>query len=143
MRIYLAGPLFSLAERSFNELLSEALIALGHAVFLPQSGGKMQGSSAAIYQWDVGGIQWCDAVVACLDGPDPDSGTAWELGYAEGIGKITLGYRTDFRVNEGLDKINLMLTEGTDATLYLPNETIERVAERINYQLALIVSRTG
>ena len=32
-------------------------------------------------------IDWADMVVACMDGPDPDSGTAWECGYAHVEGK--------------------------------------------------------
>jgi nucleoside 2-deoxyribosyltransferase len=46
----------------------------------------------------------CDAVLAVLDGPDVDSGTASEIGYAAAKGKVVLGYRNDFRLsadNEG------------------------------------------
>lgn len=39
-----------------------------------------------------------DVMVACLDGPDADSGTASEVGYAVALGKVALGYRGDFRV---------------------------------------------
>lgn len=49
-------------------------------------------------------IKKADAVLAVLDGTDVDSGTAAELGYATGLGKIVIGYRGDFRLssdNEG------------------------------------------
>lgn len=49
-------------------------------------------------------IEECDVVVAVLDGTDIDSGTAAEIGYAAGIGKRIIGYRSDFRPsgdNEG------------------------------------------
>jgi nucleoside 2-deoxyribosyltransferase len=36
-------------------------------------------------------------VVAVLDGPDVDSGTAAEIGYAFARGKFIVGYRGDFR----------------------------------------------
>ena len=36
MRIYLAGPLFTTAERDFNAALAAGLRALGHEVWLPQ-----------------------------------------------------------------------------------------------------------
>jgi nucleoside 2-deoxyribosyltransferase len=36
MRIYVAGPLFSAAERAWNAELAAALRAAGHEVFLPQ-----------------------------------------------------------------------------------------------------------
>jgi nucleoside 2-deoxyribosyltransferase len=49
-------------------------------------------------------IERCDLLVAILDGVDVDSGTAAEIGYAAGIGKPIIGYRSDFRLsadNEG------------------------------------------
>ena len=49
-------------------------------------------------------IKSSDGMVAVLDGVDIDSGTASEIGYAYGLGKIILGYRGDFRLssdNEG------------------------------------------
>ena len=51
------------------------------------------------------------AVVAVLDGTDVDSGTAAEIGYAFGRGKLVLGYRGDFRLsadNEG-STVNLQV----------------------------------
>jgi nucleoside 2-deoxyribosyltransferase len=39
MLIYFAAPLFSRAERSFNEQLTQKLEALGFRVFLPQRDG--------------------------------------------------------------------------------------------------------
>ncbi len=40
----------------------------------------------------------CDGLVACLDGPDPDSGTSSEVGFVYGLGKPIIGYRDDFRM---------------------------------------------
>lgn len=37
------------------------------------------------------------ALLAVLDGPDVDSGTAAEVGYAAGLGKPVVGLRTDLR----------------------------------------------
>jgi nucleoside 2-deoxyribosyltransferase len=45
-----------------------------------------------------------DVIVAVLDGPDVESGTAAEIGYAAALGKPVIGYRGDFRLaadNEG------------------------------------------
>ena len=39
MRIYFAAPLFSQAERTFNEHLAQQLESLGFQVFLPQRDG--------------------------------------------------------------------------------------------------------
>ena len=40
-----------------------------------------------------------DKVLAVLDGPDVDSGTAAEVGYAFAKGKLIYGYRSDFRLS--------------------------------------------
>ena len=83
VKVYFAGPLFSAAERAWNAELAAAIRNGGHEVFLPQD--KERGlDAAAIFTTDVGGIDWADALVAIMDGPDPDAGTAWEVGYAYG-----------------------------------------------------------
>lgn len=49
-------------------------------------------------------IEESDIIVAVLDGPDVDSGTAAEIGYGSGLKKPVFGYRGDFRPggeNEG------------------------------------------
>jgi nucleoside 2-deoxyribosyltransferase len=43
-------------------------------------------------------IESCDLLLAILDGPDIDSGTACEIGYAFAKGKPILGYRSDYRM---------------------------------------------
>ena len=111
MRIYFAGPLFTSAERDWNMALASALRAAGHEVFLPQE--QEPGRDAAgIFATDVGGIDWADALVAIMDGADPDSGTSWEVGYAYGKKPIVL-VRTDMRRNDGSggSGYNPMLTE--------------------------------
>ena len=100
MRIYLAGPLFSAAERDWNATLATALRGAGHEVFLPQEQEKGR-TAAGVFAHDVGGINGADALVAIMDGPDPDSGTAWEVGYAYGTRKPVVAVRTDFRRIEG------------------------------------------
>ena len=44
-------------------------------------------------------------VVAVLNGPDVDSGTAWEIGYAYACKKPLLGIREDIRIGD----LNLMI----------------------------------
>ncbi len=49
-------------------------------------------------------IRAADIIVAVLDGPDVESGTAAEIGYGAALGKPIIGYRGDFRLaadNEG------------------------------------------
>jgi nucleoside 2-deoxyribosyltransferase len=96
MRIYLAGPLFTTAERDFNAALAGGLRTLGHEVWLPQESEQQQTTAKAIFDSDVRGIDWCEVVVACMDGTDPDSGTCWEVG-SVWQRKPTVLYRTDIR----------------------------------------------
>jgi nucleoside 2-deoxyribosyltransferase len=138
MRIYLAGPLFSLAERRFNEDLAEAMRRLCPTleVFLPQQcDGEFLGHPefhAKVYDRLLGELDECDAVVAVLDGSDADSGTCIEIGYARGRGKTVVGVRTDFRGSE-VDGLNLMVAHICSRVLAEPSTTgtLERLGQRI------------
>ncbi len=116
MKVYFAAPLFSAAERDWNGALAARLRAAGHEVFLPQEQETAK-DAAGIFATDVGGMDWADALVAIMDGPDPDSGTAWECGYAYGKVPVVL-VRTDLRAfaDPGMP-YNAMLT--ASATLRL------------------------
>jgi nucleoside 2-deoxyribosyltransferase len=93
MLIYLAGPLFSAAEREFNLRLTEKLEASGYRVFLPQRDG-VDGKQpphpamtpderrAAIFSLDTAKIMECDVFLFVLDGRVPDEGACVELGIA-------------------------------------------------------------
>jgi|SRR6185369_4196827 len=76
MKIYLAGPLFASAEQEFNRQLCSRLQQAGHEVWLPQEHEPHEGTAKAIFEEDVGGMDWAEVIVANMDGPDPDSGTA-------------------------------------------------------------------
>ena len=78
-----------------------------------KSFSKMRRIHARIALRNVEAIVRADVVVACLDGPDVDSGTASEVGYAVALGKIALGYRGDFRVtgDNWACKANLQVEE--------------------------------
>ena len=130
MRLYFAGPLFSAAERDWNEQLAAGLRNGGHEVFLPQD--KEAGlDSARIFSTDVGGIDRADVLVAIVDGPDPDAGTAWEVGYAYGKKPIIL-VRTDIRTEAGSSgPYNPMLTEAATFRLDLPIAPMARIVAEI------------
>ena len=49
MRIYLAGPLFSSAEREWNQRLAALLRGFGHEVFLPQEKEPRELSARVIF----------------------------------------------------------------------------------------------
>lgn len=140
MRIYFAGPLFSAAERAWNSELAAALRAAGHEVFLPQD--QERGKPAAgIFATDVAGIDWADTLVAIMDGPDPDAGTAWECGYAYGRKPVLL-VRTDFRAQTGSGApYNPMLTESADVRLDLPRASMAEVTGAVLDALASLEVR--
>jgi len=125
MTIYLAGPLFTHAERMWNAELAQRLRDRGYRVILPQEAdaqvlsGAGQSVARALFEKSVTGLEQCDAVVAFLDGPDPDSGTAWECGYATKLRRPVIGVRTDLRNagDEGEDPINLMLSQSCAALI--------------------------
>jgi nucleoside 2-deoxyribosyltransferase len=148
VKIYLAGPLFTKGERLFNRFLAEHLTRpLHHEIWLPQdkeprgvTPGQV-GWERAVFNLDVQGLDWADVIVANLDGPDADSGTSWEMGYAYAKGKPVVIYRTDFRkAGESDGPYNIMLGESAHAWIdcnSLSYEIID-VAILINDVLATI-----
>lgn len=108
--IYIAGPLFSTAERSFLESLDREVVARGFRTYLPHRDGGLartddSGRTAGFFQADVHALVQCDCVLAVLSGPDVDSGTAWELGFAYALGKPLFGLYDDTREMD----LNLMI----------------------------------
>jgi nucleoside 2-deoxyribosyltransferase len=136
MRVYFAGPLFSTAEREFNARVTTRLRELGHEVWLPQEMEQRDMPAGDIFAKDVEGVDWADVVVANMDGPDPDSGTCWECGYAYGKKDIIL-YRTDFRAADepGKAPFNLMLTESATVCLDLTFSSSETIAQGLHAAL--------
>jgi hypothetical protein len=82
MRVYFAGPLFTPYERSFIDECAARLREDGIEVFVPHENALAAGdtSPATIFQKDWDGLAGADAVVALLDGPMVDDGTACEIG---------------------------------------------------------------
>jgi len=112
--IYLAGPLFSEAERRFNLELTQRLEALGFRVFLPQRDGVEPDRAPydtmtpaerrdAMFRLDRSKILDSDAFLFVLDGRVPDEGACVELGiahcqkYLRGGDKLLVGLHTDTR----------------------------------------------
>jgi nucleoside 2-deoxyribosyltransferase len=138
MRLYFAGPLFTLPERTWNAEVVAALRSAGHEVFLPQE--KEPGLDAAgIFATDVGGIDWADGLVAIVDGADPDAGTSWEIGYAYGSNKPIVLVRTDIRDGAGeAAGYNAMLAESATIRLDLPAASTIEVITAILEALSTI-----
>lgn len=136
MKLYFAGPLFTTPERNWNAQVTAALRASGHEIFLPQE--KEPGKDApGIFATDVGGIDWAEGLVGIMDGPDPDSGTCWEVGYAYGMKKPIVLVRTDY------GEYNLMLTQAATIRLDLPAASTTEVIAAVLDALERIEARTA
>jgi|ERR1035437_3617207 nucleoside 2-deoxyribosyltransferase len=105
--IYLAAPLFSEAELSYNQLLA-GILERHVDIYLPQrDGGKLvdlvaKGVSKAaayksIFERDVQALKEADVLFLVMDGRSIDEGAAFELGYAAALNKLCVGLQTDPR----------------------------------------------
>jgi nucleoside 2-deoxyribosyltransferase len=121
MVIYLAGPLFSESERAWLRALIERIeAATGAQVYWSwERHGGRQDSVEGIFETCREGLDSADAMLAILDGPQVDDGTAWEMGYFyarwQGARPI-VGLRTDLRRAGELDAsvVNAMIQAGCD-----------------------------
>jgi nucleoside 2-deoxyribosyltransferase len=99
--IYLAGPdVFRPDAAEHGRRLVALCAELGFAGIFPLEPSlpdlpTPQDVARHIYQANIAHIERCDAVLANLDffrGPEPDSGTCFEVGYAVARGKPVVGY---------------------------------------------------
>ncbi len=113
MKIYLAGPLFTEAERDWLRNLKEEIEELAESqgkqvnVIWPyelatQFEIESLGNKAKleIFSRCKSHLDTADIIIALLDGPQVDDGTAWEMGYFYAKRRPEqkiIGIRTDFR----------------------------------------------
>jgi nucleoside 2-deoxyribosyltransferase len=114
MRVmYLAGPLFTEAERDWHRktkrLLLEQASRRGQAVEIiwpyelitpEEIAGFGAGARAEIFRRCKEALERADLLIALLDGTQVDDGTAWEIGYffaRKAAQAKIIGIRTDFR----------------------------------------------
>jgi nucleoside 2-deoxyribosyltransferase len=119
LKIYFAAPLFTTAEREWNARVAKHLRLASLDVWLPQELEPRASTAESIFMADVKGIEQADIVVAVMDGPDPDSGTCWECGYAYAKGKPIITVRTDLRKTGDADgtPFNLMLSVSANVNI--------------------------
>jgi nucleoside 2-deoxyribosyltransferase len=124
VRIYVAGPLFSQAERSWLDALAWRLRDEGLECFVPHEhfDAVAELTPAEVFRVDVAGLRGSNALLAWLDGPIVDDGTAVEIGmFAELVASGGPSYRgivglvTDLRLerrrgNAPGDGMNLFLS---------------------------------
>lgn len=113
--VYIAGPLFTPAERRYLEELAAVVEGAGFETYLPHRDGGLvsadRRNSRAMYESDLGALNACGTIVAVLNGTDVDSGTAFEIGYAVARGLPVLGLYEDIRVSAPHD-FNAMIANG-------------------------------
>lgn len=143
-QIYIAGPLFSLAEKQFNiEFVSELENHTeGFSFILPQIRAKqyldLDNSFQMIFDDCLKCVETSQAVIGILDGPDADSGTCVELGYAYARGVPVIGVRTDLRASEELG-VNLMLSNLCDLFILEPKMSLSQLASKVARALTQII----
>jgi len=131
MLIYFAAPLFSQAERAFNQRLANKLAELGFSVFLPQRDGiesrkepysRMTPDELqhTIHAVDRERVFEADILLMVLDGRVPDEGACVELGLAHAQkhllrhDKLVIGLHTDIRGAFPGGKLNAMVRGSLD-----------------------------
>ena len=96
MRIYFAGPLFTPYERAYIDECAALLRADGFDVFVPHEHELALGDDVtpgAIFASDRVGIEGANAMLALLDGPAIDDGTACEIGMFHALMRSDPGKR--------------------------------------------------
>jgi nucleoside 2-deoxyribosyltransferase len=85
-KVYIAGPLFTKAERDFLEEIEKLIKELGFETYLPHKDAGVfirgKSSSEEFFKKDLDAMKNCDILVTVLNGNEVDSGTAWEIGFA-------------------------------------------------------------
>jgi nucleoside 2-deoxyribosyltransferase len=124
--VYLAGSIFTPYERAFLDDCAARLRAEGFDVFVPHEQKDLVGvdvTAEAVFAADAGGVVDADAVLAVLDGPSVDDGTACEIGLFHGLKqrdpdrKGVVGLFTDLRAERRGDfAINLFVRGCIDAS---------------------------
>ncbi len=123
-KIYLASPFFNENELSVYFQVIKALRSKGYEVYVPQEheienawdySNNVWGQK--VYDEDVKALKSCDVVMVLNFGMYSDSGTAWEAGFAFGIGKECV------QVLCGCDNTtySLMMINGTNKVIHLDN----------------------
>lgn len=130
MKIYLAGPWFKKEELWLYEKMIKKMKSQGLDVYIPRdaevhSAWDMSEDewSLKVFQADVEAIKECDEVWVLNYGMYSDSGTAWEAGFAYGIGKVVrqLVWTLDDVVPEFENVFSLMMINGSDEVVNLPD----------------------
>jgi len=102
-------------------------------VVLPQARAKelisQKGGLALVFRDCLDSLAKSNVVVAILDGPDVDSGTCVEIGFAFAKGKPIIGIRTDSRTSEDRG-LNLMVSHACTMLILGSQRDTQTLAEK-------------
>ena len=140
LRVYVAAPLFSDAERTFNAQVAAGLEEYV-TVYLPQRDGGLMSemvkegvesdiAACRVFRRDMDAIRQADYLVAILDGRAIDEGVAFELGVAFSHGKRCLGLQTDSRRLASWGN-NPMITGALETVFHSVNDLLSSVMKEV------------
>ena len=123
-KVYLAGPgIFRPDAAEYGAMLKDLCEHYGLKGLFPLDsevrGNNPRELAATIRAANIRMLEQSDYVIADLSpfrGPEPDSGTVWEIGYAAALGKPVLGYSSDRREQRAktVDILGLQANATTD-----------------------------
>jgi nucleoside 2-deoxyribosyltransferase len=142
-KLYVAGPLFSDSEKTFNRELKQILSPF-FSVYLPQEDGELLVDLIAageevgramtrIFESDLQAIRDTDVLLMVMDGRVPDEGACFELGVAYAMGKTCVGLQTDVR--------RLLAVGNNPMIAGAFSHTFSRIQEVVDWASAWSVSR--
>ena len=113
MKAYLASPLFTEYEKEEVKSVASSLRDIGFEVYVPMEHQIEKAWDKPNHEWarevfkeDIKQIQECDIVYCIYYGLYSDSGTAWECGYAYGLGKPVM------LIDRSNKEVSLMVVNG-------------------------------
>src|SRR3989344_6398185 len=112
MKVYIAGPLCTEAERKFLEYIDLMCKKLGLKTFLPHRDcglWKSMKDVKKIAYGDLKGFENCNFLIANLNGFNIGAGTAWEMGYAYSKGIPIIALKTDRKLAESIEDISAII----------------------------------
>ena len=146
MLIYVAGPLFSAAERAWLDILTARLRAEGFDCFVPHENFTelTELTPGEVFRVDAAGVRNANVLLAWLDGPVVDDGTACEIGmFAELVAGGDPRYRgivglvTDLRlqrrrgnaVGDGMNLFVIGAIEASGRVCWSVDEAVDALRE--------------
>ncbi|MFM9107400.1 MAG: nucleoside 2-deoxyribosyltransferase [Chloroflexota bacterium] len=116
MRVYMAGPMFTAADKAWNLGLARRLRGHGFGVFCPNESEPNEDTTREtvtarlIYDVDIAALESCNVVLMQVS---EDSGANWEAGYFDCLSRRVdparyygiVGLATDFRLHATPDPL--------------------------------------